>query len=104
MSRGPDAATRLERALIASAERAGCPISILRWVVTRWASATFAGARHQFVLEGAAGTAIEEWLTGLPEAEFALAGHLVADLSVEAVRRADGGVSAEVEALTIEER
>lgn len=104
MSRGPDAATQLERALIASAEAAGCPVTIVEADLTRWASVTFSGARHMVTLGGAASPALSRWIDGLPEAEFALRGHLAADLSVEAVRREGDAVRVMLEVLTVEER
>ena len=82
MSRGPDAATLLERALLADAARAGCPASVLAADWTRWSSATFTGARHVLTLAAAPGAALDAWAAGLPEAESALRGHLVADLLV----------------------
>ena len=36
MSRGPDAATLIERALLASAERAACPVSLADSEMKRW--------------------------------------------------------------------
>ncbi|MEZ0242790.1 MAG: hypothetical protein ACAH11_05405 [Sphingomonas sp.] len=104
MSRGPDAATQLERALIAGAAAAGCPVSVTESDLVRWASATFTGARHMLTLTGAASPALTRWLADLPEAEFALRGHLVADLSVEAIRREGSDVRAMLEVLTVEER
>lgn len=104
MSRGPDAATLLERALLASAEAAGCPVTIAEAELTRWASATFTGARHMLTLAAQASPPLTRWLAALPEAEFALRGYLVADLCVEAVRREGGDVTAMLEVLTVEER
>jgi hypothetical protein len=104
MSRGPDAATQLERALIASAGAAGCPVTVTEADLTRWASVTFTGARHMLTLAGMAAPTLERWIAALPEAEFALHGHLVADLSVEAVRRDATEVTVMLEILTVEER
>lgn len=104
MSRGPDAATQLERALLASAEAAGCPVAITEADLTRWASVTFTGARHMLTLKGAASSALSRWIAALPEAEFALRGHLLADLNVEAVRREGADVTVMLEVLTVEER
>lgn len=104
MSRGPDAATLLQRALAANAERAGCMVTIAAADWSRWASATFAGARHVLTLASDASPLFDKWLDGLPEAVFDLRGHLVADLKIEAIRRDGGGVSATIEILTIEER
>ena len=104
MSRGPDAATLLARALTASAEAAGCPVAIGEADWSRWASATFTGARHVLCLSAAPSPALIAWIAGLPEAEFALRGHLVADLSVTAVRHGGAEIAMELEALTVEER
>ena len=104
MSRGPDAATLLERALIASAQAVGCPVTVTEADLTRWASATFTGARHMLTLGGTASAALTRWIAALPEAEFALRGHLVADLNVEAVRRKGAEVTVMLEVLTVEER
>ena len=104
MSRGPDAATLLERALIAGAAAAGCLVTMTEADLTRWASATFTGARHMLTLAGTRSPALERWIAGLPEAEFALKGHLVADLCVEAVRREGADVRIMLEVLTVEER
>lgn len=104
MSRGPDAATLLERALLAAAERRGCPVSLAESTMERWASATFNGARHQITLVAARSAAFDKWLAELPEAEFTLRGQLVADLQVARVRRAGDAVTAMIEVLTVEVR
>jgi hypothetical protein len=104
MSRGPDAATLLARALAASAEAARCPVTIALHDIRRWASVTFSGMRHQLRIEAPMSPQLDTWLATLPDAEFALRGHLVADLTIEAIRRADGRATAEIEVLTVEER
>jgi hypothetical protein len=104
MSRGPDAETLLRRAIEACAEGAGCPVTLAESDWTRWASATFAGARHLLVLAAPPSPALDAWIAGLPDAEFKLRGHLVADLVVEHVRRADGAVTISLEVLTVEDR
>ncbi|QIG81099.1 hypothetical protein [Stakelama tenebrarum] len=104
MSRGPDAATQFERALLAQAARAGCPLTLVESDWTRWASATFNGARHVVTVSAPASSALERWLEELPEAEFALRNHLVADVAVTVQRRCADAVTATVEALTVEER
>lgn len=102
MSRGPDAGTLLLRALRRDAAACGCAVDAEIAASTRWASATFTGARHRLMLCGAAGAALDAWLAGLPEADLPLRRHLVADVAVLAVRRGGERVSAEVEALTVE--
>ncbi|MET0307415.1 MAG: hypothetical protein ABW023_01800 [Sphingomonas sp.] len=104
MSRGPDAATLLSRALVANADAAGCPVTIVTAEWTRWASATFTGARHMLRLSGAPSPALIGWIAALPEAEFALRGHLVADLSIAAARHEGDGIAIELEVLTVEDR
>ena len=56
-----------------------------------WASATFSGTRHEVVLSFSGAEAIaagEQFIDALPEHEFAVAGHLVADAAVVAVDHA----------------
>jgi len=104
MSRGPDAGTLLSRALHEAATRAGCPIELVSADWTRWASATFVGARHVLTLSAASGAAFEKWLEELPESDFALRGHIVADLVIEGVRRDLRVTFATIEVLTVEDR
>jgi hypothetical protein len=103
MSRGPDVATLLERALLESAHAAGCPLGLRASEMTRWASATFTGAKHLLTLAGEASPELDAWLAALPEAEFALRDHLVADLVVQSFRREDGAAAMTLEILTVEE-
>ena len=102
MSRGQDAETLLARALDEAAAAAGAELAVTGAERTRWASATFTGARHALTLAGRDGDAARAWLGGLAELELRLRGHLVADIAVNAVAQADGGISAQVEALTVE--
>ena len=69
----------------------------------RWASATFSGARHELAFTAADDAALAAWLGAVPEALFGLRGHLVADVVVTAVSRAEGVARISVEALTLEE-
>ncbi|SOB86531.1 hypothetical protein SAMN06297144_1637 [Sphingomonas guangdongensis] len=104
MSRGPDATTLLERALLASAVAHGLTPVIGEVATTRWASATFTGMRHEIALTLRADPAAEAWLAALPESEFRLRGHLLADLIVVAHERVAGIASVRLEALTVEDR
>lgn len=73
----------------------------------RWASVTFQGARHELVfrLEGeGAEEAAERFLAGLDARNFALRGHLVADVSLVAQERRPGFARIRLDALTVEER
>lgn len=101
MSRGPDAHTLLLRALVADAATRGLAVDVPESDWLRWASATFTGARHSVTLSG---KGLDEWLARLPEHEFTLRGHLVADVTVTGVRHAEGMTVATLELLTLEER
>lgn len=101
-TRGPDVGTLLVRALYRASAHAGCPLEIVASDRVRWASATFAGARHATTWTALPSAALDAWLAALPEAEFELRGHLVADLAVQAVSRTAAGVVLEIEALTVE--
>ena len=103
MSRGPDAATLLVRSLEADSQRAACPMRVTDSSWTRWASATFNGARHELSLEATDSAALAAWLDALPEADLPMRGHLVADIVVIGVSRAGGVATIRVEALTVEE-
>lgn len=104
MSRGPDAGMLLERALLAEAAAAGCRVHVVTADWSHWASATFTGARHHVVLEGADTAALPGWIAGLAEAELPLRRHLVADLRVCSVSRMASAVRITLEVLTVEER
>lgn len=103
MSRGPDAATLLERALVADAKRSAVALTVAQAGATRWASATFVGARHRLTLAAARSLDADTWLGELEDADLPLRGHLVADLKVTRIDRAAGAVTAHIEALTLEE-
>jgi hypothetical protein len=93
----------LVRALGRDADRAGCPVEIGATDWTRWASATFSGARHMIRLSAAASRQLDDWLTALPEAEIDLNGHLLASVAVESIQRSGEQVVIELEALTVEQ-
>ena len=103
MSRGPDAATLLRRALERSADAAGVRVTVDAVRSDPWASATFTGARHTLDLI-VAGSAALRWLADLPEVELAMRGHLCADLVVVRTEVGSDATTARVEALTVEER
>ncbi|HYW08808.1 MAG TPA: hypothetical protein VE913_17735, partial [Longimicrobium sp.] len=98
-----DATTLVERALLADAGRCAAQVVVTSAGATRWASATFTGARHRFELAGTADTASLRWLSALPEAELGVRGHLVADLVVERHTRDRERFTATIEVLTVEE-
>lgn len=102
MSRGPDAATLVKRALERHADAAGCDIAIELRDTTRWASATFFGARHQLILTLCDDPSGAAWIGGLGDADLPIHGHLVADLVTIAVTRRDGRATVTLEILTVE--
>lgn len=102
MSRGPDAATLLRRTIERHARAGGCALAIGEMRTTRWASATFVGARHCVTLSVADDAASAAWLGGLADAELTIRGHLVADLNLVAILRDAGRAEVEIEALTVE--
>lgn len=77
----------LARALRVSARAAGVAVAIVATGETPWASAAFVGTRHRVDLAIASGAARDAWLVALRQAELALRGHLVADLTIAAVDR-----------------
>lgn len=102
-TRGPDAGTLLRRAIERDAADGGCTLEATVLLTTRWASATFVGARHRLTLRGYADSAFEAWLARLPEVDLPIRRHLVADVTMLSVLRRDGVATVEVEALTVEE-
>ena len=75
---------------------------------TDWHSLTFDGERHEIVLRipGPGSAAVARALTaGLDEAEFEIAGQIVADIGVDGaiVEHPDGAAILTIEALTIAE-
>ncbi len=73
-----------------------------------WASATFAGARHEltFRVSGAgAAEASDDFIRNLDAREFKLRGHIMADISLIDEERPDGedSVRIRLEALTVED-
>ena len=100
--RAPAPMTLLDRALTASALAAGCTIGIDRHVATPWHSATFGGSRHDIHLSGATTPALEDWLDNLPETDFTLRRHLVADLTTGHIERGSDSLHAQLSILLLE--
>ena len=82
-------------------------ILLIEAVSTDWQSLTFTGERHLFALRitGPDAGAIAGMLTdGLADAEFEIAGHIVADIAaLPAIDRPNGSVLVRIEALTVAE-
>lgn len=102
MSRGPDAATLLKRALERHADAAGCDITLRIDETRGWASATFAGARHTITLTLRDDARGALWLGDIGEADLPMRGHLVADLVTLRVARRNDELRVTLEALTVE--
>ena len=103
-----DATCGLLRAIRASL---AVPMTLEEVRSRAWASVTFVGARHELSLkldgDGAAAAA-DQFVAGLEAAEFALRGHIVADIHLEAQQRGTGPdgapfVRLRIEALTVED-
>lgn len=76
---------RLYEALLVLAE---AQAGLLSHKETPWASITFAGSRHELMLDFAGPEAVaagERFIAALPDHEFAIPGQLVADASVSEV-------------------
>jgi len=102
------AAAGLIRGLLARAKVAREAVLLTDYRSTDWQSLTFAGERHEIGLRipgpGAAAIA-ERLLGGLADAEFAIPGHIVADIAARGsqVMHEDGAITVDLEALTIAE-
>ena len=100
-----DATTALLRAI--RARLGDFPGFCLEEISSRsWASVTFAGARHQlaFRLDGeGADVAASAFVDGLDSAEFALRGHILADIALVSEERTPDRATIRLEALTVED-
>jgi hypothetical protein len=99
------AAKALLRALIARAGVERDRILLTKVQSTDWQSLTFNGERHEISLRVAgsdSAEAVEPMCSGLGDAEFSIAGLLVADIALAATPRqaADGATELVIEALT----
>ncbi|CAN5200425.1 hypothetical protein BH10PSE13_BH10PSE13_25360 [soil metagenome] len=76
------------RLIAALIDKAGGDCAVADATLTPWASATFIGARHgiTLILRGGDAAVRAEALTAmLPDADFAIPGHIVADLAPDAI-------------------
>ena len=102
------AAAALLRALIA---RAGVPrdrILLIQAESTDWRSLTFSGECHRIILRApgpGSRLLVNRFCDGLEEAEFTIAGVIVADIGTCGVPNdeSDGSTTFEIEALTVAE-
>ena len=107
MANAVDAADELARAVCASFVGFGLSCEVEEVASRSWASVTFTGARHRLRLcvEGErASDAADAFLSGLSERDFALRGHILADIALVANDRLErGAIRLVLEALTVEE-
>ncbi len=95
--------------LSAVLQLAGGKVELLRHTEQPWASVTFSGSRHTIALSFSGDEAIamgETFITALPDHEFTLPRHIVADASVVAVDHAvspEARMTVEVELLLLED-
>jgi hypothetical protein len=99
--RGPDAGTLLVRALRTMG--AAFAVGIDSIAGRPWASATFAGTRHVVRLSAADVPDVRSWLAALPDAQFALHGHIIADLALDSIETGDGNLRATLTVLSLED-
>jgi hypothetical protein len=101
------AGRELKRALRGYFVALGAPVTVESLASRPWASITFSGERHRLTLclpGPGAQAAADTFLEGLEERDFALRGHIVADIEATGVERdADGQVRLTLEALTVED-
>lgn len=101
------AGAELKRALRVSFVSFGAAVTFESLTSRPWASITFAGERHRLVLclpGPGAEAAVDAFLDGLTDREFALRGHVVADIEATGMEREqDGQVRLTLEALTVED-
>ncbi|HEY1125434.1 MAG TPA: hypothetical protein VGE65_07355 [Sphingobium sp.] len=95
---------RLMTALLASA---GTDASIADSGFRPWCSATFLGAQHRITLRITGSDAREradQLAAALPDREWSIPGHIVADATIDAIRQqADGAMLMDLAILTIED-
>ena len=99
--RGPDAGTLLIRALRGHAAAASLTMHVESIACTPWASATFVGTLHRLTMAAVPVPGLRDWIDSLPEAVFAMRGHIVADLSVDRIETIDGREHVTVGVLTL---
>ncbi|HXH16591.1 MAG TPA: hypothetical protein VNJ10_10730 [Sphingomonas sp.] len=99
--RGPDAGTLLIRALRTCATAANLTIHVESIACTPWASATFVGTQHRLTIAADPVPGLREWIDALPDAEFIMRGHIVADLAVDRVETVDGRTHVALAVLTL---
>ena len=99
--RGPDAGTLLIRALRSLASAANVPIRVEAIACTPWASATFVGTQHRLTIVVDPVPGLRDRIDALPDTEFAMRGHIVADLAVDHIETIDDREHVTIAVLTL---
>jgi len=102
----PTAGDELKRVLRVNFVQLGAAVAIESLASRPWASITFSGERHRLALYlpgPGAGAAADAFLDGLAERDFALRGHVLADIVLADRSDEDEQVRLILEALTVEE-
>jgi hypothetical protein len=101
------AGAELKRALRAYFVTLGAAVTFETLTSRPWASITFAGERHRLALSlpgPGAQAAVDAFIDGLADREFALRGHILADIEATGMARdPDGQMRLTLEALTVED-
>ncbi len=101
------AGMELKRALRSCFATLGAPVTFEPVASRPWASITFSGERHRLSLclpGPGAQAAVDAFLDGLEDREFALRGHILADIEATGVERdTEGQIRLTLEALTVED-
>ena len=101
------AGEELKRALRVIFVMFGAPVTFDAITSRPWASITFSGERHRLSLSlpgPGAQAAVDTFLDGLEDRDFALRGHILADIEAAGIQRdTDGQIRLTLEALTVED-
>ena len=97
---------RVQRALLAHliAKLSPARVTVVDTIVKPWASITFSGARFEFTLLVEGEAALDASLrlrATIGCTEFAISGHLVADIIVANINSDANGVRLDIEVLTV---
>lgn len=92
---------RFERAVARAAARSGVLLATEHYREVAWHSATFSGARHEWVASAAGGAVLDAWLETLARLDLGLPGQMLADLHVAAREPYDDRVMLRLEGVTV---
>lgn len=96
----PSAHARLGRLLAA---RIAPAFTLTHSQTREWASASFCGERHQFACQAHQPFDLADLRAALGQAEWRIAGHIVADVTVNQEPDGNQRLSVQIEVLTVED-